>query len=69
MEKFLIATGVVASGAIAGSAYSVLDNSAFKEGAGAQTPNPGPEISGQVTNARAAIDAAAMAVAFIMSDA
>jgi nitrite reductase (NO-forming) len=55
MEKVLIASGIVASGTIAGTAYSVLDNSSFREPAGAQAPNPGPEISGTVTNAMPAL--------------
>ena len=55
MEKALIASGIVASGTIAGTAYSVLDNPAFEKPAGAQAPNPGPEVSGTVTNAMPAL--------------
>jgi nitrite reductase (NO-forming) len=55
MEKLLLASGVLASGAIAGTAYSVLDQPAANPTAGAQEPAPGPQVSGQVTNAHPAV--------------
>ena len=49
LEKVLVATGFVAAGAIAGTAYSVLDNPNERLSVSAQEPEPGPKISGQVT--------------------
>jgi len=54
MEKFLLATGVLASGTIAGTAYSVLDNSGADPEVGAQQAEPGPQVSGKVTAAHPA---------------
>jgi nitrite reductase (NO-forming) len=61
MEKLLLATGMAASGAIAGTAYSVLDNAGAKLPAAAQTPEPGPEINGTVATAHPAALAPASA--------
>jgi len=55
LEKLLLATGFVASGAIAGSAYAVIDKPAFKGHASAQEVEPGPEITGLVKAARPAL--------------
>ncbi|HWO73374.1 MAG TPA: multicopper oxidase domain-containing protein [Dehalococcoidia bacterium] len=55
LEKLLLASGFVASGAIAGSAYAVLDKPAFKSPASAQEVEPGPQISGVVQAARPAL--------------
>jgi hypothetical protein len=49
-----MATGVLASGTIAGTAYSVLDNSTANPGVGAQQAEPGPQVSGKVTSAQPA---------------
>ena len=54
MEKALMAAGVLASGAIAGTAYSVLDESGAQPGAIAQESQPGPQVSGQVKSAHPA---------------
>lgn len=54
VEKLLLATGVVASGTIAGSAYAVLEDSGSKMAGHAQEAEPGPQISGQVAVARPA---------------
>jgi nitrite reductase (NO-forming) len=54
MEKALIATGFVAGGTIAGTAYSVLDNSAANPVTSAQEAEPGPQVSGKVTQAHPA---------------
>ena len=51
MEKMLIASGALASGAITGTAYSVLDGSRANPAAVAQEAEPGPQISGQMTSA------------------
>ena len=59
MEKLLMASGFVASGVIAGSAYSALDNSGAKLPVSAQAVEPGPQITGTVTKPHpAALEAA-----------
>jgi len=55
VEKALLASGMAATGIIAGSAYAVLDDSSFKQPAGAARAKPGPELNGTITVARPAL--------------
>jgi nitrite reductase (NO-forming) len=54
MEKTLLASGFIAGGAIAGTAYSVFDNPGANPVASAQQAEPGPTLSGKVTEAHPA---------------
>lgn len=55
VEKALLASGMAATGIIAGSTYAALDDSSFKQPAGAAGAKPGPQINGAITVSRPAL--------------